>query len=282
MEEDYLKKRGGGKHRLCLISKTKKNRRGVIMLKRIHLLVVLFVLIIFTACSTKNNVEQVVNNNPSLTEQEELVKIKEYTSTELNKLFNSVEINKSTSKSIYTNLTNEKKAAIRKWKIENTIKKGDILITYSDNSDNSAFWVGGHAGLYIGNNIVIEAYGNKASSLNGVKYWSLDRWKNYESALIVRVYSASDTTINKVISTAKAQINKPYNHSYFNCLTTSKFYCSQLVWYSWLKNGYDFKNSLLNCIPPIDFYTSGKTFLVYTSSISNNDIENYYKYYSNQ
>lgn len=63
---------------------------------------------------------------------------------------------------------------------------------------------------------------------------------------------------------AEKQVPKPYNWNFLNKNTEDKFYCSQLVWKAWQKQGIDIeKGSFPNAaITPADIVNSSNTYLV--------------------
>lgn len=139
---------------------------------------------------------------------------------------------------------------------------GDILVTLDGASSGSFAWAGGHAGLVENSTYVIEAFGNKGSSLNGVRRWSNNWTTRYVHFKGLKVNNATSTQYLNAKNIGVSHIGKPYNYNFFNITTTSSFYCSQLVWRAWYNQGYDLNDG--GAVWPVDLIESPQTYAFYT------------------
>lgn len=137
---------------------------------------------------------------------------------------------------------------------------GDILVTLDSASSSSSAWAGGHAGLVENTNYVFESFGNKGD-LNGVRRWPNDWKTRYRSVTGLRVNGASNSDYQNAVAEAKKHLGKPYNYDFFNITTTTKFYCSQLVWRAWKNQGFDLNDG--GAVWPVDLIQSSKTYTFY-------------------
>lgn len=141
---------------------------------------------------------------------------------------------------------------------------GDILVSLIINSGSVGF--AGHAAIVSSDSsITIESYAKSWSPINkdGVQYYN-NTWNNKSGALLIRPKNATSSQYTKASSYASNQVGKPYNWDFTNKNTTSKFYCSQLVWKAWLSAGIDCeKGSIPNAIiAPADLVNSSNTYIV--------------------
>ena len=62
---------------------------------------------------------------------------------------------------------------------------------------------------------------------------------------------------------AESKVGLPYNKNFFNKKTTSKYYCSQLVWQAWLAAGIDIEKGTVpnGMITPADIVNSSNTYI---------------------
>lgn len=135
-------------------------------------------------------------------------------------------------------------------------RKGVILVT---KDKYKGLIPTGHAAIVWNSDYVIE------STAEGVK-----RGKNNWNTKKKTCYGVSvkSTTINNDRGAAnwcRDQIGKPYNYSYLNVKTRSKFYCSQLVWAAYKdKYGIDLNTSKFGkAIHPMELVETSKTKMIY-------------------
>lgn len=141
---------------------------------------------------------------------------------------------------------------------------GDILVDLTLDSGSTAFY--GHAGIVSNNNFVtIESYSKSFSPKNvhGVSDFK-NEWKRKQGALMLRPTDAKAHQYKTAANYAEAQIGKPYNGNFFNKNRTDQFYCSQLVWRSWLEAGIDIEKGTVpnGVIAPSDLINSKETIIV--------------------
>ncbi|MGG1574572.1 YiiX/YebB-like N1pC/P60 family cysteine hydrolase [Fictibacillus sp. NRS-1165] len=150
-------------------------------------------------------------------------------------------------------------AAATTWK-----RKGIFYVTTDTASSGSSAWAGGHAGISYNSYYAIESFGNKGSALNGVNLWD----NNWNSRYIhFKALSTHNTTVAQDASTADKAYTyaglKPYNYNFFNINQDNSFYCSQLVWYAYMKK----LNIDLNdggAVWPVDLTQTSKAYTVYS------------------
>lgn len=139
---------------------------------------------------------------------------------------------------------------------------GDILVSLIIDSGSSGF--AGHAAIVSNNNAkTIESFAKGWSPINkdGVQVYN-NTW-NKSGAILLRPNNAGGK-YSSAASWAEKQVGKPYNWNFFNKTTTSKFYCSQLVWLAWKAQGVDTEiGSIPNgVIAPADLVNSSNTYVV--------------------
>ncbi|MCL2735859.1 MAG: hypothetical protein FWD75_04405 [Propionibacteriaceae bacterium] len=139
---------------------------------------------------------------------------------------------------------------------------GDILVSLITDSGSVAF--AGHAAIVsMDNHITVESFAESFSpiGLDGVQYYT-NSW-NKSGALLVRPYDATATMYTTAATFAQDKVGLPYNWNFFNKSTTSKYYCSQLVWQAWLAAGIDTEaGSIPNgVIAPADLVNSSNTYI---------------------
>lgn len=137
-------------------------------------------------------------------------------------------------------------------------RKGVILVT----KDGSFGELVGHAGIIYSTDETVESFPD-----GGVQ-----KYRNNWNTRYSTVYGSSVTTTSfsedaNAADIAYSYIGKPYNWIFTNTKTTSKFYCSQLVYRSFL----DAANINLNeggwIVFPIDLVQSNYTYTFYTQGI---------------
>lgn len=134
-------------------------------------------------------------------------------------------------------------------------QKGDIYVrTYS---------IPGHAGIAIDSYTLVEA-----ELADGVNQSPVSDWKTrYNHFVVLRVYSASVTERSSAANYAIAQLGDYYS-IFSNRMDTYRWYCSQLVWRSYLEQGYDIESygwqQGVGLITPGDLIESPLTTQVYS------------------
>jgi len=135
-------------------------------------------------------------------------------------------------------------------------RKGVILVT--------ADWYKGllptgHSGIIWSNTTVVESLANGVTT--GPNNWNLTK----NSCYGVTTYDTTAEEDALASDWCYSQIGKPYNYNYFNPYTRSSFYCSQLVYASYLDlysiNLDTF--SYLNAVHPMELVNSSETFTIY-------------------
>jgi uncharacterized protein YycO len=139
-------------------------------------------------------------------------------------------------------------------------RKGMILIT---NDFYKGLIPTGHSAIVYSTTQVVE------SVSNGVVMGKNDWWSSKNSSAGGSVNSTTTAQDAAAAEWCKSQLGKPYNFNYFNTSTRSSFYCSQLVWASFLDNyGVDlntsaYSTSLGNPIHPLELLSNDVTYVSY-------------------
>jgi len=134
-------------------------------------------------------------------------------------------------------------STVQSWR--QNIQPGDILLTRSEGyfaagiSLTGDFWT--HAGIYVGNETVIEATGS------GVTKTKITDW-DYPLKTCVglfRVRGTDDTAIRNVLNFVQQQVTKPYwLHLDKSSSTDSlNWYCSELDWAAYMQVGINIENT---------------------------------------
>lgn len=139
---------------------------------------------------------------------------------------------------------------------------GDILVSLIIDSGSSGF--AGHAAIVSTNNAkTMESFAKGWSPIDKDGVQVYDNTWNKSGAILLRPVNAAGKYTGAA-KWAEKQKGKPYNWNFFNKTTTSKFYCSQLVWLAWKSQGIDTeKGSIPNgIIAPADLVNSSNTYVV--------------------
>lgn len=120
---------------------------------------------------------------------------------------------------------------------------GDILVTPA-----TVFGTGpitGHAGMVDSNpDLTIESM-----TSGGVRRYTNDWKTRYTKALCATV---KDSNPEQAVDYASSKIGSSYNYNFLNKWNTDKFYCSQLVWRSYMEQGIDLDKDGGNAVLPTD------------------------------
>lgn len=139
-------------------------------------------------------------------------------------------------------------------------RKGMILIT---NDYYKGLIPTGHAAIVYSATQVVE------SVSNGVVMGKNDWWSSKNSSAAGSVNSTTADQDAAAANWCKAQLGKSYNFNYFNTSTRSSFYCSQLVWASFLDNfNVDLNTSVYstvlgNPVHPLELLANDYTYVSY-------------------
>ncbi len=133
------------------------------------------------------------------------------------------------------------------------IKPGQPLVTMDSSTCKEIPFIG-HAGIVYDAYQTIEA--NPFRS-DGVHYGTANDWYSKKSLYIL---SSRDTSnMDAAANYAERQVGKHYNWSFWDHVTTESFYCSQLVWRSYLDGlGIDLCPGACNVVYPSDILDSSR------------------------
>ncbi len=151
----------------------------------------------------------------------------------------------------------------------NLIKPGDILLRRFDGYLSSFFIPGlwKHSGLYIGND------GDKPEQVvhsisDGVIQEDLLNFMRTDHMLILRLIHTDETTIPRVIETAKSIVGKPYDFG-FDFENSDRFSCTELVAYCYPRIAVGKIRFGKERIVADDFYNSPKLKTIWDSHKEN-------------
>lgn len=135
-------------------------------------------------------------------------------------------------------------------------RKGVILVT----SDKYKGLIPtGHAAIIYSSDTVVE------SIENGVTTGDSDWNQSKTECFGVTVYGTTTAEDSQAANWCYNQIGKPYNWNYPNRWTRDSFYCSQLVYASFLDNfGIDLDTAAwLSAVHPMELVNSSNTYTIY-------------------
>ncbi len=139
-------------------------------------------------------------------------------------------------------------------------RKGQILIT---NDAYKGLIPTGHSAIVYSSTQVVESVSSVV--VMGKNDW----WSSKNSSAAGSVSSTTTTQDADAAEWCKGQVGKPYNYNYFNTGTRSSFYCSQLVWASFLdKYGVNlntnvYSTPLGNPVHPLELLANDLTYISY-------------------
>lgn len=142
---------------------------------------------------------------------------------------------------------------------------GDIIVELE--MDSGSFGFAGHAAIVsTDSDYTVESYAKSFSpkGIDGVQYYE-NQWGWRAGALLIRPknISSSVNPYRTAAQFAESKVDLPYNKNFFNKKTTSKYYCSQLVWQAWLAAGIDIEKGTVpnGMITPADIVNSSNTYI---------------------
>ena len=140
-------------------------------------------------------------------------------------------------------------------------RKGVILSTPTNASLGGSTFVG-HAAIIYSASQVVESLSNGV--VTGSNNWNTVKTKCYG-------VTVSSTTIAQDVAAADfchRQIGCPYNYNFLNVSTRSKYYCSHLVWASFLDVcDIDLNTSTLGkIVTPMELVNTDKTVVIYSKT----------------
>lgn len=118
----------------------------------------------------------------------------------------------------------------------------------------------GHAAIVYNSSTVVE-------SVSSGVVWGKNNWNTTKKKVYgVTVSGTSAAQDAAAANWCAGQIGKPYNWNYFNPGSRKKFYCSQLIYASYLDNfGINLDTgSYGKAVHPMELVNSSKTYTVYT------------------
>ena len=117
----------------------------------------------------------------------------------------------------------------------------------------------GHAAIGYSSTKVIESVAEGV--VKGPHNWNTSKTQSYQ----VTTKGTTTKEDAKAADWAASKLGKPYNYNYLNTSTRKKFYCSQLVWASFLDNFDIDLNTwvFLNAVHPMELVNNDKVTLIY-------------------
>ena len=151
------------------------------------------------------------------------------------------------------------------------LRKGDIILTRSNYYMNillGSRYSFHHSMLVISDptsdtdDCIITSYpANYTAKLSNVCLINIDDLKIEEFIVVLRFYNLEEEKIEGVINYAALQLGKPYNNDFIIKSKSDSYYCSQLVYKSYLSIGLDIDSNNNNwddhgIVHPNDIYKS--------------------------
>lgn len=137
---------------------------------------------------------------------------------------------------------------------------GDIPLTFEAVNLPVMFLVGGHSGVVVDEETVVESSGLEAWEKNITKLWG-NRWKTrYDEVLLLRVKGASPEDYTEALQEAKTLLGRRYD--YLFSPTDRWIYCSEVPWRAWRSRGFQLNYDSL-WVTPNDLLISPQTYIVY-------------------
>ncbi len=236
------------------------------MFKKSFLFVVSFLLLVMIAFPTATFAYSKTSSNPTFTKEQ----LKEIDKAQKKTLQLAEKWNQRKAKKYYGDKTDSKLSSKSNVSTDVTVsssytgRPGVFYITLDGKSSSSLFsWAGGHAGMVYNTYYVVESFGNKDSSSNGVHFWPNDWTTRYSHFEARTTYGTTIEEDALAAEKAASYEGKPYNYNFFYINQDSSFYCSQLVWYSF----YKLYNIDLNdgwAVWPVDLTESSNAYLIYS------------------
>ena len=142
-------------------------------------------------------------------------------------------------------------------------RRGTFLVTDGLRVDSLV----GHAGMVLGKDSYVESFPS-----GGVRYYS-DNWtRRYKKVWGATTKGTSTFQDSKAGDWASSQYGKPYNRAFNDKETTSKFYCSQLVYKAFkTTTGVDL-NHFGIVVTPADLINDADSSVIYTYKRYENNI----------
>lgn len=137
---------------------------------------------------------------------------------------------------------------------------GDIPLTFEALNLPITIAIGGHSGIVVDDERVVESSGLESWEKNITKYWRNNWRKRYDVALILRVKGSTKEEAALAVKKAESLLGKRYDYL-FNS-TEYWIYCSEVPWIAWRELGYDLNYDGLQ-VTPNDLLVSPKTEIIY-------------------
>lgn len=139
-------------------------------------------------------------------------------------------------------------------------RKGTFLVT----KDGKLGELVGHAGMVYSSKLTVESF---PGSGKGVGTYSNTWNSKYKTVYGLSSKNVPASKDSAAADYAYAQKGKPYNSSFSNTETTSKFYCSQLVYKAFKEKAGINLNQGGWIVFPIDLVQSSNSYTIYTKGV---------------
>lgn len=222
-----------------------KKQKGYVMKRKWTVILTVIALFVFLVPSI--TFAQEIQDNQKIFNQEQVDKLK--------MIIDKKELSPDKTADSQTGLSGQLNSGLSSTKSYPT-RKGVILVTADA---YKGLIPTGHAAIVYSPNRVVE------SLSRGVTIGNNNWYSSKKTCYGVTVRKSTGIQDKTAADWCYKQIGKPYNWNYLNTGTRDSFYCSQLVWASFLDNfNIDLNTSeFLGAIHPMELVSTDKTIIVY-------------------
>ncbi len=137
---------------------------------------------------------------------------------------------------------------------------GDMPLTFEAINLPVSIVVGGHSGVVVDEQRVVESSGLESWEKNITKYWRNNWRERYDAVLILRVKGSTEEEAQVAVERAQSLLGRRYDYLFNR--TESWIYCSEVPWVAWKAAGYDLNYDGFQTTPN-DLLVSPKTEIIY-------------------
>lgn len=149
---------------------------------------------------------------------------------------------------------------------------GDIPLTFEAINRPVSILVGGHAGVVVDRERVVESSGLESFEKNITKYWRNNWRRRYDVVLLLRVHGSSEAQAAQAVREAERLLGRRYDYLFNR--SENWIYCSEVPWIAWRKTGFNLNYDGFQTTPN-DILVSPLTEIIYlrTTDSAGNQVE---------
>ena len=137
---------------------------------------------------------------------------------------------------------------------------GDIPMTFEAINKPISIVVGGHAGVVVDRERVVESSGLESWERNVTKYWRNNWRQRYDVVLLLRVRGSSEKQAGRAVLEAEKLLGRRYDYLFNR--GEHWIYCSEVPWVAWRKAGFNLNYDGFQTTPN-DILVSPLTEIIY-------------------